>query len=190
MQLSTERLLIREWRDHEAPRLLDILSRIEVVRWLGDAEPVLMQTLEEARGRIERYRERSGWPPLGIWAVEERATGVLAGTVLLLTLPHAEHGEVEIGWHLHPDRWGRGYATEAARAVLRHAFDGGLIEVHAVTHPGNQASMNVCRKLGMRHTGIVEKWYDGPSEHFVVTHDEWSAPEPEGAQPPRPMPNR
>jgi RimJ/RimL family protein N-acetyltransferase len=166
--LTTARLLIRPWRDEEAPRLLDILGRIEVAQWLGDGEPVLMRDLTEAQARIARYRDRSVVPPLGIWAVEVAATGVVAGTVLLLTLPNAEHGEVEIGWHLHPDSWGHGYATEAARAVLAHGFGHGLPEIIAVTHPGNEPSQNVCRKLGMEHRGIVEKWYDGPSELYLA----------------------
>jgi RimJ/RimL family protein N-acetyltransferase len=50
-------------------------------------------------------------------AVVERASGVPAGTVILRPLPDGA-GEIEIGWHVHPDRWGRGFATEAAAAVL------------------------------------------------------------------------
>jgi RimJ/RimL family protein N-acetyltransferase len=81
---------------------------------------------------------------------------------------------VEIGWHLHPDVWGRGYASEAARAVLRHGFARGLEEIHAVTHLTNVASQAVCRRIGMEHRGVIEKWYVEPSEHFVLTRDVWS----------------
>lgn len=180
VHLETERLIIRPWRDDEAPRLLDIMSRLEVMKWLGDGEPALMpalmKDLVEARHRIAAYRARSVHPPLGLWAVEVEETGVVAGSVLLLTLPHAERGEVEIGWHLHPDSWGRGYATEAARAVLGHAFAAGLPDVLAVTHLDNHASQGVCTKLGMRDLGVVEKWYAGPSRLFEITAAEWSPP--------------
>ena len=172
MHLETERLLIRDWHEDEAPRLLDMLSRVEVAKWLGDGEPVLMKDLDEARLRIARYTDRSGVPPLGIWAVEVRATGVVAGTVLLLTLPNAEDGEVEIGWHLHPDSWGLGYASEAARAVLAHGFAGGLQEILAVTHLTNEPSMKVAERIGMHHEGIVDKWYDGPSQLYRISADE------------------
>ena len=175
MDLTTDRLRIRPWRPDEAPRLLDILSRIEVVKWLGDGEPVLMKDLDEARERIERYNTVRNQPPLGIWAVERRSDGVVAGTVLLLTLPNDEHGEVEIGWHLHPDSWGHGYASEAARAVLGHAFAAGLPEVLAVTHLDNWASQGVARKIGMTDRGVVEKWYDDPSQLFRITAAEWAA---------------
>ena len=84
------------------------------MKWLGDGEPVLMKDLDEAHAKIERYRALSATPPLGFWAVEIRATGVVAGSVLLLELPNAEDHEVEIGWHLHPDSWGQGFASEAA----------------------------------------------------------------------------
>ena len=57
MILETERLTLRRWQDDEAPRLLDILSRVEVVKWLGDGEPELMKDLDEAHARIDRYRE-------------------------------------------------------------------------------------------------------------------------------------
>ena len=169
MTLDTERLTLRRWQDGEAPRLLDILSRIEVMKWLGDGEPRLMKDLDEAHAKIERYRELSATPPLGFWAIEVKETGVVAGSVILLELPNAEDHEVEIGWHLHPDSWGRGYATEAARALLAHGFAHGLPEILAVTHLDNFPSQAVCRKIGMTGQGVVEKWYDGPSELFRIT---------------------
>jgi RimJ/RimL family protein N-acetyltransferase len=178
MLLETRRLLIRPWRHEEAPRLLDILSRPEVVKWLGDGEPVLMKDLDEARQRIDRYGDRSAEPPLGIWAVERRADGLVVGTVLLLTLPNAEHGEVEIGWHLHPDSWGHGYATEAAAAVLRHGFEAGLPEIIAVSHTDNHASQAVMRRLGMEDRGVVAKWYEGESACFVMTRESWLRAQP------------
>src|SRR3954454_15471670 len=99
MHVQTERLVIRPWTHAEAERLLDIQSRLEVVAWLGDGEPVLMKDVDEAHERIDRYQVRSEQPPLGFWAVEVRDSGVVAGSVLLLTLPDADDGEVEIGWH-------------------------------------------------------------------------------------------
>ncbi|QWF20831.1 GNAT family N-acetyltransferase [Nocardioides sp. LMS-CY] len=175
MHLETERLVIRPWRHEEAERLLDILSRMEVMKWLGDGEPVLMKDLDEAHARIDRYNTERDQPPLGMWAVERRSDGVVAGTVLLLTLPNAEHGEVEIGWHLHPDSWGHGYATEAAAAVLAHGFAAGLPEIIAVSHPTNDASQAVMRRLGMTDHGVIEKWYADPSAYFSITAEQWRA---------------
>ncbi|WP_122817034.1 GNAT family N-acetyltransferase [Nocardioides pantholopis] len=175
MDIRTERLRIRPWRHDEAQRLLDIQSRVEVMRWLGDGEPVLMRDLDQAHTRIETYAARSVVPPLGAWAVEVLETGQVAGTVLLLTVPNAEAGEVEIGWHLHPDSWRHGYATEAAGAVLGHGFGYGLPEVLALTHLDNGPSQAVARRLGLRSRGVVDKWYAGPSALFAITAEEWRA---------------
>jgi RimJ/RimL family protein N-acetyltransferase len=173
VHLETERLLIRPWRHEEAERMLDIQSRLEVVKWLGDGEPVLMKDLDEAHARIDKYAARSSTPPLGQWAIERVADGVVLGTVLLLTLPNDEHGEVEIGWHLHPDSWGRGYASEAAAAVLRFGFEGGLPEIIAVSHTNNEPSKAVMRRIGMTDHGVTDKWYDDPSALFMMTAEQW-----------------
>ena len=168
--IETERLRIRDWTLADAPTVLDILSRVEVVKWLGDGPPNLCQDLEDARARIERWRGRAD-PPLGYWAIEvadgSPLHGRAIGSVLLVPLPNGE-GEVEIGWHLHPDAWGHGYASEAAQAVLQHGFDGGLEEIHAVTHLTNGPSQAVARRIGMEHRGVTHLWYEEPSEHFVV----------------------
>ncbi|RIJ58216.1 N-acetyltransferase, partial [Clavibacter phaseoli] len=77
-------------------------------------------------------------------------------------------GETEIGWHLHPDAWGRGVATEAARRVLAHAAEGGLARVLAVTNPANAPSQAVCRRIGMRPLGRTRAYYDADCELFRV----------------------
>lgn len=64
---------------------------------------------------------------------------------------------MEIGWHLHPDHWGRGCATEMGRAFMAHAH--GRHPVRAVVYPDNMASRAVCRRLGMREAGLTDRWY-------------------------------
>jgi RimJ/RimL family protein N-acetyltransferase len=95
-----------------------------------------------------------------------RATGRPAGSVLALGLPDAASGEVQIGWHLHPDSWGRGYAREAATAVLARALDHGLEEVWALTHVPNLPSRAVAQAIGMQHLGVHTWWCAEPSQVF------------------------
>jgi RimJ/RimL family protein N-acetyltransferase len=149
---ETERLLIRPWRLEEADRLFDLLGRIEVVRWLGrPARP--MAQLDEAVSRIERWAtELAADPRFGAWAAVERSSEVPAGTMLLKPLPDGE-GEVEIGWHFHPDSWGKGLASASGAAVLARGFASGHEEVWAVTDLDNHASVAVCRRIGMRLLG-------------------------------------
>jgi RimJ/RimL family protein N-acetyltransferase len=161
--LATDRLCIRAWRTEEAERFFDIHRRHEVVRWLSG---IPMRDRKEAVERLEGYGAVLARDPrFGAWAVVERGQDVPAGSVLLKPLPNAD-GEIEIGWHLHPDSWGRGLATEAARAVLAHGFESGLEEVWALTHLDNHRSISVCRKIGMRLLGITNRWYPGPSLMF------------------------
>ncbi|MCM0675069.1 GNAT family N-acetyltransferase [Micromonospora phytophila] len=108
--------------------------------------------------------------------MEARDTGVVAGSVLLKPLPGRDEGvpteDIEVGWHLHPDSWGHGYATEAARAVVAREFATGTRVVHAVVFPGNEASMAVCPRLGMTHVGRRSDWYGGEElETFVRRAD-------------------
>jgi RimJ/RimL family protein N-acetyltransferase len=154
---ETDRIVIRPWRPDEADRLFDILRRDEVARWLG-ATPRAMAHRLEAVERIERWTaDLAADPRYGAWAAVEKASGIPAGTVLLKPLPNGD-GEVEIGWHFHPDSWGKGLASEAAGALLARGFEGGLSEVWAVTHLDNHASMAVCRRIGMHLLGVTRRW--------------------------------
>lgn len=163
MVAATERLVVRPWRLNEADRFFDIYRRVEVVRWFS-APP--MQDRQEAVERITRSLAQLATDPrFGSWAMVERSSGIPAGTVLLKPLPDG-NGEIEIGWHLHPDSWGRGLASEAASALLHRAFTDCLDEVWAVTHLDNHRSVAVCNRIGMRLLGITRRWYHEPSLMF------------------------
>ena len=160
--LRTPRLRLRHWttcRDDLA-RLVDLYSRDEVTRWLGGTPSVPPVELV-ARWRAVTEADAR----FGVWAVELPGVGTVAGTVLLKPLPNGV-GEVEVGWHLHPDSWGHGYATEAARAVIARGFEVGLPEVYAVVRPGNTASVAVCTRLGMMPLGRMRRWYDVELDAF------------------------
>jgi RimJ/RimL family protein N-acetyltransferase len=164
---ETERCIVRDWRPDEAQRVFDLYSRWEVAKWLG-ATPRPLETLEEADRVISRWAELNAeTPDYGRWAVERRADGVVAGTVLLVPIPDGD-GEVEVGWHFHPDSWGQGLATEAARGALGWGFGTGLQEILAVVRPDNTPSLNVCRRLGMEELGRTERFYGTELELFRV----------------------
>lgn len=179
---ETDRLLLRQWRQSDAERVLDIQSRWDVVRWLDD-DATVVTDLDEARERITAWQAVAAkeHAPCGHWAVEVKDTGVVAGAVMLLHLPTLNRPagvrEVQIGWHLHPDSQGRGYAREAAAAALAYGFGNGLGTIHALMFVDNGPSAKVARALGMAELGIVtDRWYAGDSLVFVATADS----EPEG----------
>ncbi|SDY64287.1 Protein N-acetyltransferase, RimJ/RimL family [Geodermatophilus africanus] len=160
--LRTARLRLRAWttRRDDLARLVDLYGRPEVTRWLGGTPSVPPVELVARWRAVARSDDR-----FGVWAVELAGTATVAGTVLLKPLPHGV-GEVEVGWHLHPDSWGHGYATEAARAVVDRGFEAGLPEVYAVVRPGNTASVAVCTRLGMTPLGRMRRWYDVELDAF------------------------
>jgi RimJ/RimL family protein N-acetyltransferase len=168
---ETDRLIVRDWADSDGDRVFDIYRRWEVARWLG-ADPRVMPDRNSASRVIERWNERNQDPVYGIWAVEERTSGIVGGTVLLVPLPEpaddSGKGEVEVGWHFHPDAWGRGLATESARAAIGHGFRSGLGEIYAVVRPDNAASLAVCARLGMHPLGRTTRWYGAEMESFVI----------------------
>jgi RimJ/RimL family protein N-acetyltransferase len=163
-ELRTARLRLRAWTTspEDIARLGDLYGREEVSRWIGGTPSVLPADLVDRWATLHAHD-----PRFGCWAIQagDEAAAEPAGTVLFKPLPNGV-GEVEVGWHLHPDSWGHGYATEAARAVIDRGFDAGLPEVYAVVRPGNEASLAVCRRLGMEPLGRYRRWYDVELEVF------------------------
>ena len=150
---ETERLIVRPWRDDEAPRLFDIRRRPEITRWFGTPTP--MASVDEAHERIARWRAiTEADPRLGSWAICERAGGPPAGSVILM-IADERPDRIEVGWDLHPDATGRGLATEAARGAIAKAFADGAPEVFAVTVPDNHRSRRVAVRAGMHDLGVV-----------------------------------
>lgn len=96
-------------------------------------------------------------PGQGYWSIFEKDNpDRFIGWVLLIP----DRDDVEIGWRLVPECWGRGYATEAARPVLAHALSTlELSRVIADIHPDNAGSIGVAEKIGMRPTGEAGDFY-------------------------------
>jgi RimJ/RimL family protein N-acetyltransferase len=160
MIIETERLVIRPWTQESADliRLIDLYTQPEVMRFLGPFRG-------RPPGIVERWHDRMRADPRQvIAAIEVRGSGAVAGTVLYKPLPDEHH--MEVGWHLHPDSFGHGYATESARAVVERGFRLGVPEVFAVVRPDNPKSQAVCRRLGMRHLGRTGRYYDTELELF------------------------
>lgn len=173
--LRTPRVLLRRWQEDDLPAYFDIYSRDEVMRWLGPHPRRALTDLHEAGERLRRWHEREAnlAVPYGFWALvpctetDEREPPV--GTVLLLPLVDAagSTGEVEIGWHLHPNWQGRGLVTEAAAAVLGRANAVGRKRVLALTDLDNSASQSVAMRLGMSDEGVTDRWFGLTRRQFV-----------------------
>jgi RimJ/RimL family protein N-acetyltransferase len=148
-ELRTDRLLLRQWRaaDREPWAALN-------------ADPAVMEhfpavlTPEESAAFLHRIRaaiDERGW---GLWAVEVVGGDPFIGFVGLQPVvdPAMPFGGVEVGWRLARSAWGRGYASEGAKAAVRYAFEVlRLPEVISFTSVTNLRSQAVMRRIGLTH---------------------------------------
>jgi RimJ/RimL family protein N-acetyltransferase len=148
-ELTTDRLLLRQWRDSDR----DPFAAINADPAVMEHFPAL-QTREQSDALIDRQLpaiEERGW---GLWALEVRETGEFIGFTGLSVPSFEAHfmPAVEIGWRLAKGAWGNGYATEAARASLAHGFGpAGLDAVVSFTTTTNLPSQRVMQRIGMTH---------------------------------------
>ncbi|MGE0715061.1 MAG: bifunctional GNAT family N-acetyltransferase/(deoxy)nucleoside triphosphate pyrophosphohydrolase [Alphaproteobacteria bacterium] len=150
--LTTARLVLRHPVEGDAPAIEALAGEWEVARWtqrIPHPYPpggALRFLAEVAADRADGSAE--------VFAITRRDDGAFIGNVGLER--GDEPGEYEVGYWLGRPHWGRGYATEAVRAALRHAFaDPDTRLVFAEIHPDNAASRRVLEKAGMRETGRV-----------------------------------
>lgn len=160
MELITPRLKIREFRPDDLDAVYEIDSDPRVCRY--ESPPL---TVDQVRYRLEGAVEWANETPRTIYKLaltippDDRVCGRLT---LKVTLPAVR--EWEIGWTLHPQVWGRGYATEGAHALLGYAFS--QLNAHRVVafcHVENTASYRVMERMGMRREGRTREtvWLQG-----------------------------
>jgi ribosomal-protein-alanine N-acetyltransferase len=148
-EIRTDRLLLRRWTDADGEPFAAMNADPRVMEHF----PALLSREESdaVAARIEAHFERHGF---GLWAVEIVGVAPFAGFIGL-SIPRFEaHFTpcVEVGWRLAAEHWGRGYATEGARAALAFGFDSLLLdEVVSFTALGNLPSRRVMEKSGMTH---------------------------------------
>jgi RimJ/RimL family protein N-acetyltransferase len=157
LPIETSRLRLRALVAEDVGAMLAIQSREDVSRWLY-WEP---RTEDEVREVLDRQIARTrDAPATGVsLAVELKATAETLGHVSMTVAP--EHRQGEIGFMLHPDHQGRGYATEAAEAMLALAFDTyDLHRVYGRLEVRNVASAAVLARLGMRREAhlVENEW--------------------------------
>jgi RimJ/RimL family protein N-acetyltransferase len=151
LNISTPRLLLRHWRPVDNEPFAAVNADERVMEHF--AGPLSREESDALAGRIGAHLDREGW---GLWAVEVTEGEPFVGFVGL-AIPgfHAPFTPcVEIGWRLAREVWGRGYATEAAREVLRVGFDSlGFDEIVSFAVPANRRSIAVMERLGMVPSG-------------------------------------
>jgi RimJ/RimL family protein N-acetyltransferase len=179
--ITTARLRLRPWRDGDLPAFAAL-----------NADPRVMEHFPGTLSRAEsdalvaRNRDHFAAHGFGLWAVEVPGRAPFIGFVGL-AVPRFEGPFtpcVEVGWRFAAEHWGQGYATEAASAVLAHAFGPlGLAEVVSFTAPANRRSRRVMERLGMtrlpaddfEHPGLPEGHPLRPHVLYRLSRAAWLA---------------
>jgi RimJ/RimL family protein N-acetyltransferase len=167
--LETERLRLRPFGPDDLEALFAIQADESVARWLYN-DP---RTLVETRELLARKIGGAALHGEGEWlsaAAVLRTTGELVGDVSLHWASEA-HGQGELGFVVHPEHQGRGYATEASRPLLDFAFGPlGLHRVIGRLEPRNTGSARVLEKLGMRREAhlVENEWVKGEWQSELV----------------------
>ena len=151
VQLETDRLILRMWRDADFEAYARMTADPEVMRYLGGKAFDRQEAWRHMAFLVGHWQLRG----YGHWVAEEKASGEFVGRIGFMN-PEGWPA-FEIGWALAREFWGRGYATEGARRALAYAFDE-LDKDHVISliDPRNKSSIKVAERLGETREGTVE----------------------------------
>jgi RimJ/RimL family protein N-acetyltransferase len=181
MQLLTQRLILRSWRDSDRQPFVDMSEDADVMEYLRP-----LATRDACNAWIDFQISHQSAHGFCLWALESRASGMFMGAVGLLHVSFAARftPAVEVGWRLARPFWGQGLAVEAARTALQFGFEEiGLNDVVAHASERNGRSRRLMAKLGMSHDCAED--FDHPripepdplrrQVLYRLTRDAWSS---------------
>ncbi len=153
---TTQRLIVRRWRDSDLPALLAVYGDGEAMRWVGDGKPITREECVKWLAVTSTNYERHGY---GMFAVElKEAPGVIGFCGIVHP---GGQPEPEVKYAYLRSHWGCGFATEAVTGLLHYGADAHCLQhIIATTAPANVASHRVLLKAGMQH-GVLRDNEDG-----------------------------
>jgi [ribosomal protein S5]-alanine N-acetyltransferase len=165
--LETLRLELRSFVDSDFDDLYRLDSDPRVMKYIANGKPA---SREAVAARLKRFiRYPTLYPDLGVWRASRRDNGAYIGWFALNYA--GKTTDIEVGYRLLPGAWGRGFATEGAKALVDYGFDDlGLHRIIGVTHPGNKASQCVLQKAGLEDAGWG-RYYDRRLRLFALERD-------------------
>jgi [ribosomal protein S5]-alanine N-acetyltransferase len=175
MIFESERLAMRLWTLDDFDDYYALYSDPEVLRYIQavpkppDPPEVIRELL------VQRVEKQASWPEgQGSWAIVEKDSGRAVGTVIFRPVPEGPEGDFEIGWHLARAFWGRGYATEAARAAMEYGFEKNpsLDRIISVCFPENTPSERVMQRIGMHPKGLSDLYFSRTLTLYEITREQ------------------
>jgi RimJ/RimL family protein N-acetyltransferase len=176
--LQTERLVLRRFTEADVDNLFDLDGDPEVMRFLTGGKPTPREVIRnETLPRILHYYER--FVGFGFWAAIEKSTGDFLGWFEFRPPEGGGPDGVELGYRLRKSAWGKGYATEGLRALIRNGFtELGVRRVVAQTMAVNTASRRVMEKVGLTYVRTFHEEWSDPiegAEQGEVEYALWKA---------------
>ncbi len=183
-QVETARLVLRRWQPDDAPAMAAIWREPDVWRMLQPDRPF---DPDQSRAMLDRHLNHWEQHGFGIWAAVERSSSEVAGWIgpSHPTCVPELADRIEIGWTLRPPFWGRGLATEGARAAVNATFSNlDTDEVISLIHHTNQRSITVATHLGMRHArDVLHPELGDDLRVYALSRTAWSSSSSRGASP-------
>ncbi len=165
--IETERLFLRPMNESDAEAVFAMRSDENVMRFIRP--PQIRKS--EAKDWIQLISSRWETEKLGFCAVVEKASNKFIGWCGLWRLKETD--EIEVGYALFKEFWGKGFASEAAGAFLEYGFgELNLEKIVAVAEPQNQASQDVMKRLGMIYD-YTDEFYGRDLVHYSITKDDY-----------------
>jgi RimJ/RimL family protein N-acetyltransferase len=178
--LETERLLLRRFTESDVANLHDLDGDPEVMRFINGGRPVPRDVIrnETLPRFLSAYERFEGF---GVWAAIERSTGEFVGWFEFYPRKDAGPEEIELGYRLRRSAWGKGYATEGSRALIRKGFtELGVQRVVAETMAVNTASRRVMEKAGLTYARTFHQQWperiagdDHGDVEYALTKADW-----------------
>jgi RimJ/RimL family protein N-acetyltransferase len=177
IRLETARLLIRPLDESDADAWIAMVSDPEVRRFLPPGPTPTIETFEgvlKARHAMER---EIGFT---MWAVDDQSTGTFIGQCGIRpsnSIDENAESEIDLAYHFARASWNKGYAAEAAIAVVTYGLGSiGLESIMAVTWPQNVGRWRVIEKVGMRYEGLADYYGLKGLKKYVAEREWWSPP--------------
>ena len=166
--LETERLLMRKFTIDDLPKLIELRSDPEVYKYLGGTR---LQNPEAIEKRMRFYIDCYEKLGFGVCAMIWKETGEMFGWSGLMPLENT--GEIEVGYGMSKEFWGKGIGYECARVWLEYGFEkAGLERIVAVAQPENTGSWRIMEKLGMRYEK-TEDHYGIDCLFYAISREDW-----------------
>ncbi len=172
-QIETERLILRAFLPTDDEAMFELDSDPLVHKYLGN-NPV--KTIEQSREVIKKVQQQYIDNGIGRWAAIEKASGAFIGWSGLKLNTEMENNQInfyDVGYRLIPKYWGKGYATESARAAIKYGFEEmQLSEIIGTVNIENNASQKALEKCGLQYVESFQ-WHDIPCHWLKITREEW-----------------